>query len=134
MPGNRSWTWRSPRLQAQPFTGAVAGQAVVTGTEPQVLWQVLTDAYARLGFDVLGDEAFAAMILARCVEPASKRRQTRFHITRDLADQTVYLLETNDHLLVFDDQGTEIMKHRWPKPGTKYVSSGRPRGRRPKTI
>ncbi|TFC27071.1 transposase [Cryobacterium sp. MDB1-18-2] len=61
-------------------------------------------------------------------------RQTRFHISRALAGQTVYLVETTDHLLVFDDDGTEIMEHRWPKPGTKYVSSGRPRGRRPKTI
>ena len=49
-----------------------AGQAVVTGTASQVLWQVLTGAYARLGFEALGDEAFAAMVLARCVEPASK--------------------------------------------------------------
>ncbi|MHB1173139.1 MAG: integrase core domain-containing protein [Lacisediminihabitans sp.] len=61
-------------------------------------------------------------------------RQTRFHVTRLLAGQTVYLLETDDHLLIFDDRGTEIMKHRWPGPGTKYVGSGRPRGRRPKTI
>ena len=56
--------------------GAVAGQAVVTGTASQVLWQVLTEAYARLGFDVLGDEAFTAMVLARCVEPASKLATT----------------------------------------------------------
>ena len=61
-------------------------------------------------------------------------RQTRFHVTRLLAGQTVYLLETDDHLLIFNDRGTEIMKHRWPGPGTKYVGSGRPRGRRPKTI
>ena len=45
---------------------------VKTGTASQVLWQVLTGAYTRLGFDVLGDDAFAAMVLARCVEPASK--------------------------------------------------------------
>jgi len=57
---------------AAPAGARLAGQAVVTGTASQVLWQVLTDAYARLGFDVLGDEAFAAMVLARCVEPASK--------------------------------------------------------------
>jgi len=55
-----------------PAGAGPAGQVVVTGTASQVLWQVLTDAYARLGFDVLGDEAFAAMVLARCVEPASK--------------------------------------------------------------
>jgi hypothetical protein len=28
--------------------------------------RVPAEAYARLGFDVLGDEAFAAMVLARC--------------------------------------------------------------------
>ena len=55
-----------------PAGASPAGQAVVTGTASQVLWQVLTDAYARLGFEALGDEAFAAMVLARCVEPASK--------------------------------------------------------------
>lgn len=55
-----------------PAGASLGGQAVVTGTASQVLWQVLTDAYARLGFDVLGDEAFAAIVLARCVEPASK--------------------------------------------------------------
>lgn len=61
-------------LAVTPVAGAggAAGQAVVTGTASQVLWQVLTDAYARLGFDVLSDEAFAAMVLARCVEPGSK--------------------------------------------------------------
>jgi len=61
-------------------------------------------------------------------------RSTRFHVTRLLAGQTVYLIETNEHLLVFNDRGTEIMQHHWPKPGTAYVSSGRPRGRHPKTL
>lgn len=56
-------------------------------------------------------------------------RQTRFHVTRLLAGQSVYLVETDQHLLVFDDQGTELMKYRWPRPGIKYVGSGRPRGR-----
>jgi hypothetical protein len=51
-----------------------------------------------------------------------------------MAGQTVLLVETEDHLLVFDDRGTEIMRHSWPKPGTAYVSSGRPRGRHPKTL
>jgi hypothetical protein len=59
-------------LDAAEPGGGAAGRAVVTGTASQVLWQVLRDAYDRLGFDVLGDEAFAAMVLARCIEPASK--------------------------------------------------------------
>jgi putative transposase len=37
-------------------------------------------------------------------------RSTRFHVTRLLAGQTVYLIETNEHLLVFNDRGTEIMQ------------------------
>ena len=61
-------------------------------------------------------------------------RQTRFHVTRHLAGQSVYLIETDQHLIVFDDQGTQLMRYRWPRPGTKYVSSGRPRGRQPRTL
>ena len=53
-----------PAVTPAAADGGAAGQAVVTGTASQVLWQVLTDAYARLGFEVLGDEAFAAMVLA----------------------------------------------------------------------
>jgi hypothetical protein len=43
-------------------------------------------------------------------------RQTRFHRTRLLAGQSVYLVETDQHLLVFDNHGTEPMKYRWPRP------------------
>jgi len=57
-------------------------------------------------------------------------RQTRFHVTRLLAGQSVYLIETDQHLIVFDDQGTELMRCRWPRPGTKYVGSGRRKGPR----
>ena len=31
-----------------------------------------TNAYADIGFDVLGDEAFKQMVLARLIEPCSK--------------------------------------------------------------
>ena len=49
-----------------------AHNAVVAGSRCEVLWEVLAEAYSRLGFDILADEAFAAMVLARLVEPASK--------------------------------------------------------------
>jgi DDE family transposase len=52
--------------------GPVAGGAVVTGSASQVLWDVLADAYGRLGFDAVADEAFRALVLARIVEPTSK--------------------------------------------------------------
>jgi hypothetical protein len=52
-------------------TGAPGG-AVVTGSGSEVLWDVLTDAYRRLGFEVVADEAFRALVLARIVEPTSK--------------------------------------------------------------
>lgn len=46
--------------------------ARIVSTRSRLLWQVLTGAYAQLGFDVLADEAFAAMVLARIIEPTSK--------------------------------------------------------------
>ncbi len=46
-------------------------------TRCEVLWQVLTDAYARLGFEVLADDAFAALVLARIIEPTSKADTVR---------------------------------------------------------
>jgi hypothetical protein len=51
---------------------AVDAGGRVVATSSLVLWQVLTAAYARVGLDALGDEAFRAMVLARIVEPTSK--------------------------------------------------------------
>ena len=42
-----------------------------------LLWAVLTSAYARLAFDVLGDDGFRAMVLARIAEPTSKAEVAR---------------------------------------------------------
>jgi hypothetical protein len=49
-----------------------SGGAVVTGSASEVLRDVLTEAYRRLGFDTVADEAFRALVLARIVEPTSK--------------------------------------------------------------
>jgi hypothetical protein len=49
-----------------------SGRAVVTGSASEVLWDVLIDAYRRLGFDAVADEAFRGLVLARIVEPTSK--------------------------------------------------------------
>jgi len=58
--------------------GAGAGaRPRVVGTRCEVLWDVLTSTYARLGFDELGDAGFRAMVLARLVEPTSKAEVIR---------------------------------------------------------
>ena len=49
----------------------------VVGTSALTLWNVLLDAYARLGFDIVADEAFRAMVCARIIEPASKADTVR---------------------------------------------------------
>lgn len=49
----------------------------VVATAALTLWNVLVDAYTRLGFDVLGDEAFRALVLARVIEPTSKADTAR---------------------------------------------------------
>jgi len=56
---------------------SVAAGGRVVGTSADLLWKVLTSAYARLGFDVLGDDGFRAMVLARIVEPTSKAEVVR---------------------------------------------------------
>jgi hypothetical protein len=58
--------------------GAVpAGRSVITGKCSALLWHVLESAYTRLGFDVLADEAFKQLVLARLVEPTSKADSVR---------------------------------------------------------
>ncbi|MEO7069471.1 MAG: IS1634 family transposase [Nostocoides sp.] len=59
------------------LSGATSGQAVITGKASVVLWQALSQAYARLGFGVLGDEVFEQLVLARVVEPTSKADSLR---------------------------------------------------------
>ena len=77
------WTGEpeSPLRPATPAAGgrlaAVSAGARVAGTSADLLWAVLTSAYARLGFDVLGDGGFRTMVLARIVEPASKAEVVR---------------------------------------------------------
>jgi putative transposase len=61
-------------------------------------------------------------------------RRTLFHLTRLLAWQIVYLVETGQNLLIFDIQGTDIMNHRWLKPGAAYVGSDWPRRRQPRNL
>jgi hypothetical protein len=77
------WTGE-PELPVQPAKSAAGGRPAsvaaggrVVGTSADLLWAVLTSAYAQLGFDVLGDEGFRAMVLARIVEPTSKAEVVR---------------------------------------------------------
>ena len=65
----------NPAAGGRPASVAAGGRVV--GTSADLLWAVLTSAYARLGFDVLGDDGFRAMVLARIVEPASKAEVVR---------------------------------------------------------
>jgi len=55
----------------------VSGGGRVVGTASLTLWDVLAAAYARLGFDLVGDEAFKALVLARVIEPTSKADTVR---------------------------------------------------------
>ncbi len=50
----------------------VVADAVVLDSRSEVLTDVITAGWARLGFDVINDEAFFHLVLARLVEPTSK--------------------------------------------------------------
>ena len=64
-------------LGLAPAPLAETPAARVVSTSSRWLWQVLADAYDRLGFDVLNDEAFSALVLARIIEPTSKADTVR---------------------------------------------------------
>lgn len=64
-------------LDEDEAAGTPQRPALITSKRSALLWQVLNDAYARLGFDVLDDEAFAQLVLARIVEPTSKADSIR---------------------------------------------------------
>ena len=55
----------------------VGGGGKVVATASLTLWSVLEQAYSRLGFDALGDEAFKALVLARVIEATSKADSRR---------------------------------------------------------
>jgi hypothetical protein len=50
----------------------VIAAPTVIGAQSRVLWEVLDRAYADLGFDRVGTDAFKRLVLARVIEPASK--------------------------------------------------------------
>lgn len=60
-------------------------------------------------------------------------RGIRFGIGRALAGNRVCVMDAGPSVMVFDLQGTLIIEHPWPKPGTRYVSNGRTPGPAPKT-
>lgn len=83
----------SRRLVGRPRSSA-GPSGVVVGQPAQILWKVLTDSYRHLGFDVLGDDVFMKIVLARIVEPTSKidalRVLDRLGVDRPASEKTVY--------------------------------------------
>jgi hypothetical protein len=59
-------------LPAGPAAASSVSGARVVGTASLLLWEALEAAYARLGFDAVGDQAFQALVLGRVIEPTSK--------------------------------------------------------------
>ena len=64
-------------VAVEQATGLPERPGVITGKRAALLWQVLMSVYARLGFDVLDDAAFAQLVLARIIEPTSKADSLR---------------------------------------------------------
>lgn len=56
----------------RPIPASAPAGPVVTGSSSQLLWDVLEDAYARIGFSAIGNDTFRQLVLARLVEPTSK--------------------------------------------------------------
>jgi len=56
----------------RPRSAPVDADAKVIASPATILWEILEVAYDRLGFNILDDTAFKAMVLARLIEPTSK--------------------------------------------------------------
>ena len=69
-PGQQALDLKVPGAEEQGRSG------VITGKGSAVLWHVLSNAYTRLGFDVVDDAAFQQLVLARIVQPTFKPRST----------------------------------------------------------
>jgi len=69
----------SPGQLALDFgADAAPGAPRVVSSRAVRLWEALSEAYRRLGFEAaVGDDAFRALVLARVIEPASKRDTLR---------------------------------------------------------
>ena len=62
---------------AVSVSSGVGAGARVKSMSSRLLWDVLVGAYERLGFDVVGDETFKDLVLARIIEPTSKAATIR---------------------------------------------------------
>src|SRR5690625_3295353 len=76
MKDTADWTGKSE--QVDPDEPAIGRRRVASGggqvirTSALALWEALSGAYTHLGFEVLADETFKSLVLARIVEPTSK--------------------------------------------------------------
>jgi len=61
-----------PTLDLPAQSGVRPGVAVIEAKSSRLLVEVVRDSWERLGFDVVDDEAFFQLVLARLVEPTSK--------------------------------------------------------------
>lgn len=70
--GREKMQANQPMLDITVDGGVRPGVAVVDAKRSQLLVDVVRDSWQRLGFDVVDDEAFFQLVLARLVEPTSK--------------------------------------------------------------
>ena len=61
-----------PLLELPTERGVLPGVAVIEGKRSQLLVDVVRGSWRLLGFDVIADDAFFQLMLARLVEPTSK--------------------------------------------------------------
>ena len=61
-----------PALDLPTGAGVQSGAAVVEAKQSRLLLKVIQGSWERLGFDVIADEAFFQLVVARLVEPTSK--------------------------------------------------------------
>jgi hypothetical protein len=70
-PGTAALFGAATSVSAAGRVGARDGSGRVVSTDSRVLFEALAGVFTALGFDALGDQVFAELVIARVVEPTS---------------------------------------------------------------
>ncbi len=97
--------WRNPELlppAPRPAPG-LAPPGRISATSSRLIYEVLGSVYDQLGFNIVGDDVFRDLVIARIIEPTSKADTQR--VLDDLGAEPVSYKTIQRHLAMITPSG-----------------------------
>ncbi len=97
--------WRNPELlppAPRPAPG-LAPPGRISATSSRLIYEVLGAVYDQLGFNIVGDDVFRDLVIARIIEPTSKADTQR--VLDDLGAEPVSYKTIQRHLAMITPSG-----------------------------